>query len=830
MDPHVPPRREGDRWRCRITPQQRWEAVRESIRPAEPLPFEEVEGSLDEEGAGQFTVNQTAQVHFVEHVFPGGPSDTAEISDKWIYVIEDCRYIWEIHAAAPDEWYALRNPDPRTPNDERDMPEEPGSPWIELAPGSDAHRITYHFFLAPVRLTPDAMQYLLDHSAEDPWVTETVTGEPQTIALADPFRWAVDAHLLYFSLNLNDWQRWINNSTRQAELFIASTLKALIESAPELDIRDDLRSGEPDNYIERYETDELRLRSQAERAAAYVVNCVDAPEHYAVECAAMDQGGQALSYAYQTWSCIMIRLTDVQPGRDFARRILSGDEGEPVRLPRRYLFAQNVPANQLGFEHFRNAWQAAVGVFIEFMPALVKLERTGRFPALTVILDRLGVNTRVEEVAPPARTVPEGRYLSDGARRRRIRRLAAEGQVFGRSAAEQRRFEPSLARDRLHPNYRTALQNCTFTVQGILEVVNLCLAIHQYTEVQPGERRQRRDSLITAVLGVTAYGSSQLERLYEEGRVAGRAFSGIAGFANFASGMIEMLTQEEAAVSAGAGRHDYGAAAGHGIAAAGAAATALGGGMVFAAAIMGGTIGSVLGPLGTIVGIVGAIAILGGSILATMLRANQYELFARHCFVRANPSISSIHEPWLLHGIPTSNRLQEARSLIGLLSTFQVEGQWPIGPPSATIVPGYVSESSVFEAVVLRGTRQAGGLIRYWFYLDQDQVAMDVLSWPDRRRITNHAWIRGSYGGGDHEPRIERDRDGNISEIYVPGGVEGMPHAGDRDCAVWVRLRVQEDSSDWIPRDMTRWVRVSPLQGDRFSSLQTDHWDQAPVS
>jgi hypothetical protein len=329
---------------------------------------------------------------------------------------------------------------------------------------------------------------------------------------------------------------------------------------------------------------------------------------------------------------------------------------------------------------------------------------------------------------------------------------------------------------------------------------------------------------------MTAYGASRLERLYEERVVAGRTFSAIGGFANLASGMIDMLIQEEAAVSAGAGRHDYGAAVGHAIAAAGAATTALGGGMVLAAAIFGGSIGSVLGPLGTIVGIVGAVVILGGSILATMLRANQYELFARHCFLGADRTASTIHEPWLLYGIPTSNRLHEARSLIGLLSNFQVEGRWPIGAPEATIVPGYVDESSVFEAVVLRGTTQAGGLLRYWFYLDQDQVAMDVLSWPDQRRIANHSWIRGSYGGGDIEPRIDRDEDGNVCGIRVPGGVEGMPYAGDRECVIWVRLHVQENSSDWIPRDMTQWVRVSPLEGDRFSSLQNDHWNQAPVS
>jgi hypothetical protein len=801
-------------WKFQVIPQRRWTARQKTCLNFTPAPGQ-IFACKDEEQKGLVTLDRTLRVSIRELLYPGDTS--TPIVDKWIYVILDGAYFAEIYAKAATAWEYTLSPSPAAKLTKK------AAGYLLLDPGPEGSPKNYDFFLSPVRLSANARQYLLDKTAKTCIREAFAQAIDEVVEVPDPFHWAADAHSQYYVPRLDDWQAWTGDADRQAKLFIAGILEAMVAADDKAGVKNELRPGEPKKTVDAYKKQEIEHRRKAEEAMAYLAHLIDSHEHRAVEMAAIDAGGPALAICYQQWGIITGRLCESEPGRMLALAVVRN----PDRLPGKYLFATGQETPPLAFTEFRYAWLGALAAFENLMPASFRdlkqawnsVTSPSQLELLKAYLKNVDINKLTGQTKTIARNAAKGVDLrrgigtSAGAQRRFDRNL----DVLVVQAEEAHRLQQMAqtgtkhsALDKLHADYGGVAKGFKASAGTVIELMNFINAVWSYKDSDPDGKQFRMfgpsqlRSLIGAAADLTSHGTGLLEEVIaREG--AKRALKGIGGAAGFISGVVDMLQFQEEMVMGGLAKNDYAVAAGKGIAAFGAATVAFGGAMVLCGAIM--PASSALGPVGLVAGAIGSVLVIGGCVIANLLMANQYEEFAKHCCFGKKHGGENVYLPWTTVGLGNGSPSSEAKALLDLLANYRLRGYIGIGSESCSlsIYPGYVTEDTIFE-VRIRNSYSAVGVLRHGVevHLGTEQIVQVEGAYP-------------LYPYGD----IQKDKNGQIESIRICVDEKHPREYGKGSYfggTAWIRCRPNGDTRTYIPPDGS-WVKVDLISDQNASSL-----------
>jgi hypothetical protein len=264
----------------------------------------------------------------------------------------------------------------------------------------------------------------------------------------------------------------------------------------------------------------------------------------------------------------------------------------------------------------------------------------------------------------------------------------------------------------------SALEAAGASVQVILDLVSLISAIEEFRNAFPDSKDEKLIGIVGAGGDFYSAAASLVDTFSKRARFMG-VTGGVAGFV---SGVVDMLDAEEKMVRAAMNSNDYAAAVGHGITAVGASMTALAAGVLFAKAVSGGAVFG--GPFGAIVGAIGAGLMALGMLIVAYFSDNDYQSFARHCFLGEDHG-DSITPDWSTVSFGGGSLRNEVTALydllyrfkVSLVETVQVRRALPRDSTDFSgirlvIVPGYAeTAASEFEInlSVTPGNRQFRG-------------------------------------------------------------------------------------------------------------------------
>lgn len=814
----------GDAWKFHVIPQRRWKARQDTCLNFSPAPGQ-IFACKDEEQKGLVTLDRTLRVSVRELLYPGDSS--APIVDKWIYVLLDGAYFAEIYAKEATAWEYTLSPSPTAK-----LTKKSGG-YLLLDPGPEGAPKNYDFFLSPVRLTANARQYLLDKTAKTCIREAFAQAIDEVVEVPDPFHWAADAHGKYYIPKLEAWQSWTGDADRQAKLFIAGVLEAMVAADDKAGVKNELLPGEPKKTVDAYKKQELAHRLKAEEAMAYLAHLVDSHEHRAVEMACIEAGKGALAICYQQWGIVTGSVCESQPGRMFAMNLV----GNPERLPGKYLFARDLASPPLSFGDYRYAWLGALSAFENLLPALFRrlnkawdpVKTPSQLELLQNYLKNVDIKKLQGQTKTIARNVVQGRELkrgigaSSGAQRKFNQNLA----VLVQEAEEAHRVK-QLARvdsdpkglNKLHADYAGVAKGLKATAGTVIEVMNFVNYLKSYQDSDPEGKQMRvfgpsqLRSLIGAAADITAHGAGLLEEVItrEGGK---RILKSVGAAAGFISGVVDMLSFQGEMVTDGLAKNDYGVAAGKGIAAVGAATAAFGGALVLCSTILPGT--AALGPVGLVAGGIGAVLVIGGCVIANLLMANQYESFAKHCCFGKKHGGANVFFDWTTVSLGSGSPSSEAKALLDLLSNYRMRGATNLGPyaQTLTIYPGYVTEDTIFE-IKVRNSYSAVGVLR---------SAVEV-------HIGTEQIVQVEGAVPLHpESGMKVDENGQVQYISICVA-ENHPRQHGKGSyfggTAWVRCRPNGDHRTYAP-PWGSWVKVDMISGNVSSLDGSAHEKEADM-
>jgi hypothetical protein len=795
-------------YRYYVPPQEEFdEALRRARQRRGPIrQAQEVYACLDVGGLGPVTLDRRPLVRVRELVYPA--VDSEEIQDKWVYLFQDSKLIISAHVQGK-QWNCQSHSKSKI---ERQWKSQHG---IEIPSSLLAQGQKWGFFLSPIELTPGALDLLM-REKESSLVQVSREDLKEVILLKDPTRWAADTSAQWFLPRFKQWQDWLEDAETQARLFIASVLKEMVthgvvDNDNTFSFTNELVEGEPDRFLEKYKQKEMMFRSAAERAAAYLVHCLDAAPFRVVEQACMEQRGVRLSFCYQAWASVTPALSYVRPGREFLTRLLKKGE----RFPSRYIFTDRAPPNQLAFGEYRYAWQAAMAIFADLVPMVIGLLLKNALSVEDKVrkyLEQISVKTQLKgyrlaiynniqkEKEEKKRSIL---YVKKQRKRKNVdvqnifRKLKLEA-VKAIPDSPQVRLAKHLEK-KLHGNFAKNFERLSITVTGLIEMINLTLAIGDFYKAQPEEQSKKGVALLGASADMSKFVLETINEMKnngEAGRLVRRLLLSLTGVATIISGVVDGIQFMENGVEAALVRNDYAEAVGLHIALAGAAVSVLGGVMTLIGALTGGALFG--GPVGIIFGIVGAVLIVGGTWLATLFKRTPYEDFAAFCWLgKKYQGGKHIFPKWSPSPLPCKSVVDEARVLVTLLSHFEVQCS---SIDRLIIRPGLLYSQSVFEVYGLqtfRGYQSNSFQLRV--NLETDEVEQ----------------TRGAHLAESSENLITRDEEDRVTSISIPFTLaEPRPRSRYFSLQVWVRLQVDEKmktplEGHWVAVDF--YVNPNPL-------------------
>lgn len=757
-----------------------------------------------------------------ENVYPGGPGDLVPISGKWLYVIRGGAIVVRAEARETGQW--------KVDNQLFGGRREVADATITLLKASD-----YSFFVAPFELAPDGEQYLLRHVDELITASHLKAVDQDTKTFVrDAYLWSLDLHHKLYMAALRPWQEWIGQEERSAKLFIASSLKCMIEQVDSnwlyddfdpLAVRSQLNAGEPERYIEQvYQKEERRQRSKPEQAMARLATMIDSYDFRVLEQSALECGEGALAASVIVLAGVLECAVETQPGRELAMRLVR----DKTRIPMKLVLTLTPSSYDLELPQYRYAINALLAIVKDLVPAWVSLRQAdsgaGRMAQLASYVERLSGQTLVLErvdLLSATDTAPSGgRIGPQGVQtqpRGRLRLLDAES-----SAAEKRAALPSsLFRcERLNEAYVRTFGKAHTGLRYTLEAVNLSNAIG---DVKKDHSTRKVLGVVGAVADFGALLTESLAVFAMESSGAG--FKGNAAALGFVSGICDCI---EFGMSAGeaTGRHDYDQAVGLGIASTGAGMIAVGSAIALSGAIEGavtaaaagasvaGTLSAATagGSIGGIVGMIGGALVGVGAVVARLCMDSSYQEFAKLCFLGEDHGTvkrEALH--WTSVRLPAAEALRELSALLQLVSNFHVA----FDDTGLSINPGFCRGGDVFEIYF---ERSHGDDVPRAALLEADIGSESVRQLSGSRVLLDGAHIyRDKEGRPERlwlsdsslEPSIERP-----SGMSEPGlepsrkFLSRQPHVR-RAC---VRLRLSDGS--FVPpepadKPSPQWVEVT---------------------
>lgn len=816
----------------RVSPTRRFEwAWQRMQRDLDAMPGIFAAGSRQTTSSPNATsVDQRTRVGISELGFPGRSSDQRSPVGKWAYIFHVRNRQCVVEAQAlPRPGASASQVHPRwsyrvgeiTPDSLNQSHTDPivTDSWIEFDTRQDDQPQDFWAFLTPVRLSPDGLRFLLDqiqrHGANEDRLPLTRLRWNNTYTaygwVPDPFSWAIDAQDRYHVPSVDNWMGYTQDADRHARVFVATVLKGWIDAGMTgwgNDIRNNLASGQPNRFLDQYQREERRHGHEARQAAAYLCQCLDSPEHRAVELSGMDRGGNDLSCCVQQWGIVSTGLMATRPGQEYLLHLMEQDD----RLPVAYVFSENTPPNAPAYGQDRYAWIGARQLIVNTMAAWYELQvnRATRDAQAPERVRRI-IETRLNELYPTrrGRTWRErtiARELRTGAPLGSTTTPARRGRLMARfweiaedampnvdprevlrkadetAAAASSRL-PDLERksadwSRLE---NSRLNKFMLAGQGIAEVWNLVSAISavhaawnssESVEVLGVVSMSQRDFQIVGAVGAVADAAAFA---FDLGRVAGASWAGAgstlakcAGPIAIISGFSEFLSHGTAAHQA-YGQHNPTRAVGSATAAIGGLMTAVGGGLALAAQL--GLIGSAAGPVGAIIGIIGGVLIAAGSIIAMLASRTPYEQFAEFCFLGDSPNDDPFDLAFLPVRWPTRNIHEQVAAALHLLAAFKIEkvgsgnpGHWGTSSPPdlrVRIRPGLFPPESSIDVVIQFEIRTGA-------YFDPRTV------WTTRLRLDAGADTPTYVGNpqiiihGGNLGTVQRTAGGTVEHLTIP--------------------------------------------------------------
>jgi len=758
------------------------------------------------QSSGNATVNLRARIEIRELKYPGQAGNAERVNNKWVYLFNldsrTCELEGEgtVTQSGGQHHQAWRYTIERlTASSQRTSRQYNlvSTDLIELANinGEDSST-TWAAFLSPFRLSHDGMEFLLNTIGTSAGRTDA--GSPLTklhwlsasrgVAwVPDPFIWAEDAFWMFESPRLERQLRWHANADRQARLFVASTLKSLIAGGVDR-IENNLNSGQPNTYLNAQRSEQRRLARASEHSAGYVSQCVDAPEHRAVELSAKENGGNELSACLQHWAVALSGKQLTQNGRQFLRVTVREN-----RVPTEYLFADSPPSNSPSWGEARYAYIAARQIMAEILPAWLDWKRATMVSANAEQWQR--VTQKVGEYVE--RLYQEGGRRSVSWRQRAIRREIRSGAAIGssRPAGQTSRVEREFRQmilasgqdvpadpGRVTSSVDTRWEGWTsrmgrlnrilMPIQALAEIYNLCAGISTWQSANANESTvdffgvlSVRSSAVGAVGAATDFGAWCADIAAMFGRITESTAARIAGPLAIVSGATEMLGHGQNAIQSGYGRNNIGAAAASGVAAFGGALGALGGAMALAAEF--GLASAAFGHVGIIIGIIGGILVFLGALAAALLTRDPFEQFAEHCFLGDSAGESSGYDHHWSPILPLPRGVvDQVKVLMVLLGAFEIKKDATVNLP----VSAWGGHNHRFDAKIKLGYFPPGGVLDI-------EVEMQF-GWVEQSPGHAHTFV-AKMTVDEHHTNLQIDTDHSTLILSTPRIVrdsDGRPH------------------------------------------------------
>src|SRR5882672_3055507 len=630
----------------------------------------------------------------------------APIVDKWIYVfIEKSGELYaEIYAENEDLWRVEYKPEKKRKAVER-FARTDGDITIDR---KRLHNGDYLVFLSPVRASDDALALLKKHVGELTVAVALGTnskGIPYAY-VHDAFRAAEFQHEQYL-FAYEKWTSYVSNRDRQARLFIAGTVDSWLADGDPANVGKFLQSREgPANVVKDYETSEKETRTEAEQTLVPALALMDSIEHGAIDLSAQQGGKKELAVGLLHWGIVSQNLLCVAPGRVYANKLME----ENKALPAAVLLGDATPPNLYGaYATFKKAYEASAYTVLHLLAARIKQLRKSAGGArgvnekIILYLRKLGLETelkgnykRIQERLEAGDKITK--RLKGTQRSSVIRSYEKLVQKAGTQIPDYGKDAQTVVdtADRLHAKHLNAEAAASFA-QVLFYAISLMDAIEDFRNAFPEDK----DKQIIAIAGVGGDVYKSAAELAEKLGASGVFLKVTGGVAGLVSGIVDMLDAEDKALNAAMNNKAYSAAVGHSITVVGASMTAFSGGLLLAegiAVLLGHGVaeGALLGgPFGAIVGAIGAGLMALGMLVVAFFSKNEYQTFARHCFL-GEKSDTSVDPDWATVSFGGGVIINEFYALYDLIYRYKVNFL-----TVARIIPGLPDSRDEWSAVKL---------------------------------------------------------------------------------------------------------------------------------
>lgn len=649
------------------------------------------------------------------------------ISEKWIYILD--RESKEVYAEIkpkkakiessgrmekPYRWHVRYLPS------EFNSDFNPDSEYNKASVVVDESKLDegqYVVFLSPVRASDRSINYIKSHintfktlsvSQQYEVSDDEIDQNVPVAVVMDYYAYTEFLSDLYKS-SLHKYNGFLSNEKRNNELFIASVVKSWIAEPGSKEIEEWLRNPpndraditdpekirqeltdpadvkqylrkSPEQVIGEYTSDERKAREKAEDRMKTLADSVDHPSHQAIDYSVQDGDTEALAVGLLHWGIISECMLCVAPGQVLAHKLM--EEGNT--LPVTHLFSESQDSNlQDAFTVYKGVHAAGVTIASQLLSAKARVLRQkageGRSmpERVRLYLRNLSLETELKGTQRHIyNRLESGDRITRGLRKkgRERQRTLRQYQKLVKKANQRIPLYELQARRQLKNSNRFTRMASTISLRGgaafvLMQVATLIIAVEDYRSAFP----DAKDEKLLTTVGSGTYFYAAVTGLLNElnlGQGYHRWLARTGGIALFVGGVIAML-DTHGGMEEALKRNDVGAAVGLGVQQTGLFAVALSGFMT--ALTYTSRFGTRFGAVGLWAGVIGAGLYATGVLIVAYFSRNDYQTFARHCFLGKNHG-EEVKPDWSTVPFGGGNDLEnEVTALYELLYQYKVE-------------------------------------------------------------------------------------------------------------------------------------------------------------
>lgn len=679
---------------------------------------------------------QCLEVH--ELVYPGNGTDIKAVDGKWVYVFDyvDKACILEAHgtvvsATRTQKWEYRAGP--ITPKSLKGAPELKSWSFGTINFPDDTFPVAglCRVFLSPIRLTPRALEYLLQQMERvgaqgdraNPLVTPDPTPPNELIALVpDPFAWSQDASLKYYLPTLDAWVTWAQDPERGAKRFIAAQQKVWYESLKKqatdqswlsktfspIDMEKFLagRKSSGEAYLDEDTAENNKRQSIAEKACAYVVSCTDSHEHRTVEIACEETGGAAIEGALAHWGILMTGFESTAPGRDYLNELAE----QTYRVPMRYVFDASPPSNAPDYKTSVAGRAGAAMILGRLGPSVMRVpsQNVGDEDGLSGVAVIADAANRVfngwarfKAVASVIRATGtqdssgDWNAAASGASTRRAVDVAVRFGTLSVDAVPgmkpQDAIDAGEVADAIRSNALGVLDKMEIEriKKVVLHLSHITDALDLASSIMAWSSKVSASTAIAdgpfgiiaadpaTALTVTSKGGQLTTSLIASIKGETELLKGLGSGFGYIGGLVE-TAGHSSKFGGTLAEGNYGQSVGHGMSTTGTSLSTM-------AAALG--VAKALGGSGALIGAAGPIGVLGfglvlvGAFIVRIFKKTPIEEYFERCFLGSkygNDPVTGFS--WIDEPLPMKSVIEQARCLLYFLSAFHVQRQGDFRP------------------------------------------------------------------------------------------------------------------------------------------------------